>query len=169
MHGYSVYSDFARDRLDANVVPYLCQLQQSFSGKDVLFSELGNPECPLGSNHVNGFACLDETEMAQYANGAIERLQTRGARGAFWWCWADYDPALATLPPFDRAPHELRFGVVRSDGTLKPVAQVLAQLAGEARQTVDTLPAPIGDESEHYAGLPQSIEREYRAYCDRNE
>ena len=33
MHGYSVYSAFARDRLDTNVVPFLCQLQQSFSGK----------------------------------------------------------------------------------------------------------------------------------------
>lgn len=167
MHGYSVYSDFARDRLDANVVPYLCQLQQSFSGKDVLFSELGNPECPLGSNHVNGFACLDETEMAQYANGAIERLQTRGARGAFWWCWADYDSALATLPPFDLAPHELRFGVVRSDGTFKPVAHSLAALASARHGTIDPPPPPIADEAQHYAGLPQSIDREYRAYCDR--
>jgi endo-1,4-beta-mannosidase len=169
MHGYSVYSAFARDRLDTNVVPFLYQLQQSFSGKRVLFAELGNPECPPGLDRVNGFACLDENELAQYARGAIDRLHARGALGAFWWCWADYDPALATLPPFDRAPHELRFGVVRSDGTLKPVAQVLAQLAGEARQTVDTLPAPIGNESEHYAGLPQSIGREYRVYCDRNE
>ena len=169
MHGYSVYSAFARDRLDTNVVPFLYQLQQSFSGKRVLFAELGNPECPPGLDRVDGFACLDENELAQYARGAIDRLHARGALGAFWWCWADYDPALATLPPFDRAPHELRFGVVRSDGTLKPVAQVLAQLAGEARQTVDTLPAPIGDESEHYAGLPQSIEREYRPYCDRYE
>ncbi len=164
MHGYSVYSAFARDRLDTNVVPFLCQLQQSFSGKRVLFTELGNPECPPGQNRVDGFACLDEAELAQYARGAIDRLQARGALGAFWWCWADYDPALATLPPFDLAPHELRFGVVRSDGTFKPVAQTLTQLAREARSVVDVLPAPIADEAEHYAGLPQSIEREYEAY-----
>ncbi|MGC1759829.1 MAG: hypothetical protein WA742_10770, partial [Candidatus Cybelea sp.] len=116
MHGYSVYSAFARDRLDTNVVPFLCQLQQSFSGKRVLFAERGNPECPPGLDRVDGFACLDENELALYARGAIDRLHARGALGAFWWCWADYDPALATLPPFDRAPHELRFGVVRSDG-----------------------------------------------------
>ena len=60
MHGYSVYSAFARDRLDTNVVPFLCQLQQSFSGKDVLFAEFGNPECPPGSSRVDGFTCLDE-------------------------------------------------------------------------------------------------------------
>ncbi len=169
MHGYSVYSAFARDRLDANVVPFLCQLQQSFSGKRVLFTELGNPECPPGSDRVDGFACLDESELARYASAAIERLQARGALGAFWWCWADYDPALATRPPFDRAPHELRFGVVRSDGTLKPVAQELARIAAEARPVVETLPAPIAGEAEHYAGLPASIEREYRAYCDAHD
>jgi endo-1,4-beta-mannosidase len=166
MHGYSVYSAFARDRLDANVVPFLCQLQQAFSAKRVLFTEFGDPECPPGANRVDGFECLDEIELAEYANGAIDRLHARGALGAFWWCWADYDPALATLPPFDRAPHELRFGVVRSDGSLKPVAEKLAKFAREARAAADAPPPPIAVEAEHYAGLPESIGAEYRAYCD---
>lgn len=166
MHGYSVYSAFARDRLDANVVPFLCQLQQSFSGKRVLFSEFGNPECPPGASVVDGFACLAEDEMARYARATIDRLHARGALGAFWWCWADYDPALAALPPFDRAPHELRFGIVRSDGTAKPVAATLAQIASEGRSVVEQLPAPVAIEAEHYAGLPESIGREYRAYCN---
>ncbi len=167
MHGYSVYSAFARDRLDPNVVPFLCQLQQSFSGKPVLFTELGNPECPPGAARVDGFACLDEAEMAQYAGGVIDRLHARGALGAFWWCWADYDPALAKLPPFDQAPHELRFGIVRSDGTFKPVAQALAAIARRGRTVVEPPPAPIAGEAEHYAGLPQSIETEYREYCEK--
>ncbi|MBV8066712.1 MAG: beta-galactosidase [Candidatus Eremiobacteraeota bacterium] len=166
MHGYSVYSAFARDRLDSNVVPFLCQLQQSFSGKPVLFSEFGNPQCPPGRNEVDGFACLDEAEMAQYASDVLERLHAGGALGAFWWCWSDYDPALANSPPFDRAPHELRFGVVRSDGTLKPVAATLRQFARKARDVVTPPPAPIADEADHYAGLPESIGAEYRAYCD---
>jgi endo-1,4-beta-mannosidase len=166
MHGYSVYSKFARDRLDTSVVPFLCRLQQSFSGKSVLFSEFGNPECPPGSSRVNGFACLDEDEMARYARVVFERLHGSGALGAFWWCWADYDPELANLPPFDRAPHELRFGVVRSDGTPKPVAATLAAFAREARDVVEPPPAPIADENEHYAGLPQSIESEYQSYCE---
>jgi endo-1,4-beta-mannosidase len=169
MHGYSVYSAFARDRLDTNVVPFLCQLQQSFSGKRVLFSELGNPECPPGASLVDGFACLDEGELARYAHGTIDRLHARGALGAFWWCWADYDAALATLPPFDRAPHELRFGVVRSDGTAKPVASTLAQIAAERRSVIETLPAPIAVEAEHYAGLPDSIAREYGEYCGAHD
>jgi endo-1,4-beta-mannosidase len=168
MHGYSVYSAFARGRLDTNVVPFLCQLQQSFSGKPVLFTELGNPECPPGVARLDGFECLDENELAGYAAGAIDRLHQRGALGAFWWCWADYELSLANLPPFDRAPHELRFGIVRSDGTFKPVAQTLARIAAEERSVSDAPPAPIASEAEHYAGLPQSIESEYRAYCDAN-
>jgi endo-1,4-beta-mannosidase len=166
MHGYPVYSRFARDRLDTNVVPFLCQLQQSFSGKSVLFTELGNPQCPPGQNSVNGIACLSEDEMAEYGRGAIDRLHARGALGAFWWCWADYDPALADLPPFDRAPHELQFGIVRSDGSLKPIAQTLEQFVCEARTVVTPPPPPIAGEAEHYAGLPESIEREYREYCN---
>jgi endo-1,4-beta-mannosidase len=117
---------------------------------------------------VDGFACLDEREMAQYARAVAERLQARGALGAFWWCWADYDPALASLPPFDRAPHELRFGIVRSDGSLKPIAETLAQLALEKRKVTESMPAPIADEEVHYAGLPASIQSEYKAYCDAN-
>ena len=159
----------ARSRATASTrtsVPFLCQLQQSFSGKRVLFSELGNPECPAGRDRVDGFACLDENELARYARGTIDRLHARGALGAFWWCWADYDPALATLPPFDLAPHELRFGIVRSDGSFKPVAQTLAEIAREGRTVVEPLPPPIAAETEHYAGLPQSIVAEYRDYCD---
>ncbi|MBV9700146.1 MAG: hypothetical protein JO078_08470 [Candidatus Eremiobacteraeota bacterium] len=165
MHGYSVYSKFSRGRLDTNVVPFLCQLQQSFSHKPVLFSEFGNPQCPPGTSRINGFACLDEDEMATYGRAVIERLQSCGALGAFWWCWADYDPSLANLPPFDRAPHELHFGVVRSDGTLKPIAETLRRAAATAPQTAEP-PSAIAGEDEHYSGLPDSIEREYRAYCD---
>jgi endo-1,4-beta-mannosidase len=167
MHGYSVYSAFARDRLDSNAVPFLCQLQQSFSGKRVLFAEYGNPQCPPGASRVDGFACLNEDEMAEYGRAVFDRLVARGALGAFWWCWADYDLALAKLPPFDLAPHELRFGILRSDGSTKPIAETLRRVAAQARD-VQPLPEPIADETEHYAGLPESIEREYRAYCERN-
>ena len=165
MHGYPVYSAFARDRFDTNVVPFLCQLQQSFSGKPVLFAEFGNPQCPPGGSDAGGVACLSEDEMAAYARGALDRLHARGALGAFWWCWSDYDLSLAALPPFDRAPHELRFGIVRNDGSRKSVANALAAFAREAREVVAPPPAAIAREGEHYAGLPESIRREYGAYC----
>ncbi|MEO9263326.1 MAG: hypothetical protein ABI282_04475, partial [Candidatus Baltobacteraceae bacterium] len=141
MHGYSVYSTFSRGRLDTEVVPFYLQLMESFADKPVLFSEFGNPTCPLGTvspydrvplpgeppipktqlpRNAAGYACLTEDEMSAYAQSATDNLHARGAIGALWWCWADYVPELTPLPPFDRAPHELHFGIVRADGTYKP-------------------------------------------------
>ncbi|MEO6834920.1 MAG: hypothetical protein ABI231_03320 [Candidatus Tumulicola sp.] len=186
MHGYSVYSSFSRGRLDTNVVPFLAQLQASCSGRPVVFTELGNPTCPPGTvspydrvplpgeapqkagalpHDAAPYACLSEDEMAQYAYGTIDRLHARGALGALWWCWADYDRALAALPPFDLAPHELSFGIVRSDGAYKPVAHALARIAREERRVAATPPASIVGESAYYASLPNGIFDLYRAYC----
>ena len=96
MHGYSVYSAFARDRLDAEVVPFLAQLTASFSRKPVLVQRVRQPECPRRAPEIvsRHCACLDETEMAAYAAAVLERLQRRGALGAYWWCYTDYDRRL---------------------------------------------------------------------------
>jgi len=187
MHGYPVYSAFSRGRLDADVVPFLMQVMQSCSDKRVLFSELGNPTCPpdtvspydrvplpgepplpAGALPPNAaaYACLTEAEMADYAYAVIDRVHARGGLGALWWCWADYDAALATLPPFDRAQHELHFGIVRNDGSLKPVAQALQRMASEQRSVLPTPPA-IVSEAAYYASLPSGIEHDYRRYCQR--
>jgi len=161
MHGYSVYATFAHDRLDEEVVPFYADLMRSFSGKPLLFSEFGNPTC--APHAASAFACLSETEMATYATGVLERLHARGAIGALWWCWADYDARLADLPPFDRAPHELHFGIVRSDGSEKPVARALAEFSARCL-AVREAPAPIAEESAYYASLPLGIHALYHRY-----
>ena len=168
MHGYSVYSDFARDRTDPEVVPFLAELTASCARRRVLFSEFGNPTCAPGTRRLGAFACLDEDEMALYATTVLERLQARGALGAFWWCWADYAAALAGTPPFDEAPHELHFGIVRDDGSEKPVAQALAAFARKA-PSVTAQPPPIVDETGYFAGLPESTRTAYEAYCRARE
>jgi endo-1,4-beta-mannosidase len=165
MHGYSVYSSFARDRNDADVVPFLGELAASCTHKRVLFSEFGNPTCPEGVREMGGFACLSEAEMETYAHRVLDRLQHRGALGAFFWCWADYAPELASTPPFDSAPHELTFGIVRGDGTEKPVARVLEAFARERRSVMPHRPALV-DEAAYYAALPQSLNAAYDSYCD---
>ncbi len=169
MHGYSVYSDFARDRLDPSVVPFLHGLAAGFAGKPVLFSEYGNPAClpnTAPSIDQNGMACLDEDEMSVYARAVFDRLHADGALGALWWCWADYPASLTHLPPFDEAPHELRFGLIRSDGSEKPVAQTLANLAREAREVRPPRPFML-DEDRYYAELPRATPRAYAAFLAR--
>ncbi len=165
MHGYSVYSTVARGRMDAEIVPFLAELIASFAQKAVLFTEFGNPTCPPGLREMDGHACLSEDEMTLYAQNVVERLQQGGALGAMWWCWADYAQKLAETPPFDRAPHELTFGIIRSDGSEKPVAHTLQTFA-QQRCDVRERPAPIAAEGSYYAELPGSLERAYATYVD---
>ncbi len=162
MHGYPVYSGFARDRTDAEVVPFLYEVAASCTQKRVLFSEFGNPTCPPPARRAE-FLCLSEDEMTVYARTVLERLAARGALGAFWWCWADYAPGLAATPPFDRAPHELTFGLVRNDGSEKPVAKTLATFARERRE-VRPAPTAIVEETAYFADLPTTQTQAYAAY-----
>jgi endo-1,4-beta-mannosidase len=164
MHGYSVYSKFSRGRLDANVVPFLAQLIAGFTGKPMLFSEFGNPTCAPGETTSGKFACLSEHEMEVYCYAVLDRLQRCGAIGAMWWSWADYARELADVPPFDHAAHELAFGVLRTDGTEKPVARAIERFVAEHRPVLPVAP-PIAKEAEYYAGLPETLLDTYAHYC----
>ena len=186
MHGYSVYSGFARSRLDPEVAPFLAMLAAAFSHKPVLFSEFGNPTCPPGKLSpfdrvalpdeppnptispddpvLAAYACLDEAEMAGYCRGVLERLHADGRLGAYWWCWADYADALREEPPFDRAPHELTFGIVRSDGSEKPVAGALAAFARERRTVLAPCEMPMIAEVYYYRTLPTSTRTLFDAF-----
>lgn len=184
MHGYSVYATFSRGRMDTDVVPYYARLMQAFSGKPLLFSEFGNPTCPPGTvtpydrqplpgepaqqhgtppPNAAAFACLQEDEMARYCEDVLRKLHAQGCIGAMWWCWADYDRSLAHEPPFDRAEHELHFGMIRADGSLKPVAETLARIAAEGWNRQEA-PPPIAQERAFYDGLPQTLYANYDRY-----
>ncbi len=186
MHGYPVYSGFSRGRFDPEVVPFLALLTAAFSHKPVLFSELGNPTCPPGKLSpfervalpderpnptispddpvLAQYACLSEDEMASYCTNVLERLHADGRLGAYWWCWADYAEELHGEPPFDRAPHELAFGIVRSDGSPKPVAAALAAFAAQQRSVLAPRDMPLIAEVYYYRTLPRSMMTLYDAF-----
>jgi endo-1,4-beta-mannosidase len=186
MHGYSVYSAFSRSRLDPEVVPFIAFVAASFSFKPVLFSEFGNPTCPPGKLSpyervampdepplptiapddpvVAPYACLSEDENAAYCTNVLERLHADGRLGAYWWCWADYADALRDEAPFDRAPHELSFGIIRSDGSAKPVAAALSAFARERREVRRTSDMPMISSEYWYRTLPTSAQTLYDAF-----
>lgn len=160
MHGYAAYATFSRSAEDASVVPFLHRLTRTFAARDVLFSEIGTPAEDPGE----GFVGLDEDKAAAYCQAVIDTLWKDGALGAAWWCYADYAREIALLPPFDIAPHELSFGIVRSDGSEKPVADVLSRIAGECREVQGgCAPLPVEEEA-YFRGLPESADRAYAAY-----
>jgi len=186
MHGYTVYSAFSRNRLDPEVVPFLAYLAAGFSQKPVLFSEFGNPACPPGKLSpyervalpderpnptispddpvLAPYACLTDDEMAAYCTNVLDRLHADGRLGGYWWCWADYADELRGEPPFDRAPHELTFGIVRSDGSEKPVAVALSAFAREQRTVVAPHDMPIIADDYYYRTLPASTKTLYDAF-----
>ena len=161
MHGYAAYSLFARSPGDAHVVPFLHRLTRTFAHRDVLFAEVGTPSHDAAGT-VPG---LTDDAAAEYCKAVIDGLWRGGALGAGWWCFADYARDLAQLPPFDLAPHELSFGIVREDGSLKPVAAALARIAALSRDVRDVAPPPAMDEDAFYAGLPGTLRRAYVASC----
>lgn len=153
LHGFPAPPGAARGGADPAFVPYLAQLAASLACKPVLAGALGQP------------AGLDEADVAAYATAVLDRLQRDGRLGAFWWCWSDYDDALAGTPPFDEAPHELRFGIVRADGSHKPVAGALSAFAREARPVVEATDAVLFEPA-YYAGLPRTMHDAYARFLE---
>lgn len=186
MHGYPVYSGFSRNKSDPEVVPFLALLAAAFARKPVFFTELGNPTCPPGKfapfdrvalpdelpNPTISpddpvfatYACLTEDEMAAYCTSVLERLHADGRLGAYWWCWADYADALRHEPPFDQAGHELSFGIIRNDGSAKPVAGALSAFAARQLSVVTPNDMPLIAEVYYYRTLPQSTLTLYDAF-----
>ena len=149
---------FARDRLDAEAVPFLAMLTSVFTHKPVAVTAFGHVECRADTFSLD-YPCLGEEENAAYCSAVLQRLHADGRLGAFWWCWADALPGDGAI-----APPESAFGIVRADGSEKPVGAALAAFARERRDVVaaDDMPAISADY--YYRTLPSSTATLYQAY-----
>jgi len=169
----------ARSRLDPEAVPFIAMLAAAFSFKPVLITAVGNPTCPPGKFSpferfarpgepppwsvspddpvFAGYPCLGEDENAAYATAVLERLHADGRRGAYWWCWADADD--------DAPPYERTCGIVRTDGSAKPVAAALAAFARTPRPLHAPRDPPTIASTYYYRTLPDSTRTLYDAYC----
>ena len=113
--------------------------------------------CPPGSNRVDGLLVSTKPRWPSTV-GASSIACTRAAHsGRFGGAGPTTIPRSRELPPFDKAPHELRFGIVRSDGSLKPVAQMLARDCRAGREVTSPPPAAIADETNTTPAFPESI------------
>jgi len=145
MHSYPMYTSWADGPLDAKLVPFTCVLSSLLSGKPTLMEEWGG--CTLSHSHLpqevnekqaaNGLGKIwnwiaygeernqfmaSEDAFCLYVQDVIHNLIAVGATGSMLWCFADYDPSLWDLPPCKESVHERFFGLVRTDGSLKPHA-----------------------------------------------
>jgi endo-1,4-beta-mannosidase len=176
MHAYSMYTSWARDPLDAEVVAYACAVTQELSGKSVLMEEVGGCMAPNGGPDTiwnweaygkpRSQFMASEQGFADHVERLLNRLWEQGATGMYLWCFADYAESLWDRPPCSDARHERHFGLVRPDGSLKPHARVVERFAAEARPIQ---PPPSGfrlglGADEFYENPAVQLERHYARY-----
>ena len=136
MHAYPLYYGGSRSFLDPELVPFSCALTAELSGRGrrPLMQEFGLCTAPRGSP---GLTITDEflgkplrqylaseEEAAAYYDAVMQRLVNTGATGAYAWSYGDYDARLFDREPLALAVRERTFGVVRADGSEKPIAGV---------------------------------------------
>ena len=141
MHAYPMYTDWVNGPLDPDFVPFTCALTSALCGKPVLMEEFGGCTIPDGGKsttwewigygkHYKQFMA-SEKDFAKYIEQVLPKLVEVGALGALIWCFADYHPGLYNKPPCEQSRHERFFGLIRSDGSLKPHAEIIKQFAEE--------------------------------------
>ena len=166
MHGYPSYARWSRHPADDGVAAFLGLLTRWLSGQDVLFAEFGAPTRRGDLAEVEAPGLLGEEEAARYTERVLEALHRLGFLGALLWCFGDYDLALSSEPPFDQAPHEMSFGLWRSDRSPKPALNVVRAFGRrdrmEPRLDLDWIDVT---QDEYLSDPPQHLRRLYEAFA----
>ncbi len=77
-----------------------------------------------------------EESQARFVNEVLYTSLAHRASGAFIWCFSDF--IHESDPPYEWRPLELGFGIVRKDGSPKPVAEVVKRFSEEL-ETIEKL------------------------------
>jgi endo-1,4-beta-mannosidase len=173
MHAYPLYSSTARSFLDPELVPFSCALTAGLAGngRPTLMQEFGLCTAPPGSPGVTitddflgrplSQYLASEDEAATYYAEVLERLVVTGASGAYAWCHGDYHERLFDRSPISTAIRERTFGLVRSDGSEKPAADVFRKFrqrrdAGALHQSPSAIPHVLDVSPDEYYTAPQA-------------
>jgi endo-1,4-beta-mannosidase len=130
MHGYPMYAKWLGSNTEEALLPFLGLITRWLGEREVLFEEFGastRPESKETGENSDSVS-LTESEAAAFTRRALRLLKRTGFLGAMLWCFGDYDRKLWSLPPFDVAPHERFFGLLRSDRSPKPALSQIRTL-----------------------------------------
>lgn len=143
-HIWTIYTPFSEGPLDLDTALFLYNLVADLAGKPVLVQEFGLPTAAPGeSGRTIRDRFLDreeeqylasEAEQADFVGKCLEGFYLAGATGAMVWCLFDFASELWQRPPYDHCVRERSFGIVRSDLSLKPAAEILRQLIEDVRE-----------------------------------
>ncbi|MDO8794440.1 MAG: hypothetical protein Q7J25_07470 [Vicinamibacterales bacterium] len=182
MHAYPLYSKAARSFLDPELVPFSCAVTAGLagSGRPTLMQEFGLCTAPpgaAGQTITDDFLgqplsqyLASEDEASAYYDAVLEGLLRTGAAGAYAWCYGDYNPRLFDRPPLATAVRERTFGLVRSDGSEKPAADVFRKFrqrrdAGMLDRSAAAVPGVLDISPDEYYRAPEAhFERLYASW-----
>jgi hypothetical protein len=140
----------------------ICTAAQGCSGRSITDDFLGRPLPQY---------LASEEEGAEYYGQVLERLAMTGAAGAYAWCYADYSERLFARAPFDSAQRERSFGLIRADGSEKPVVQVIRAFARSLERgevALGTAPPLLDISADAYYEAPDAhFRRLYRGWLER--
>ncbi|WP_324735114.1 cellulase family glycosylhydrolase [Thermococcus sp. SY098] len=171
MHAYSVYTDFT-DPLDPYFVPFACILTKALGGKNVLMEEFGMPTTQDATKKIVSATgkditehyLINENEAAEWLKETLKLLYEFGTIGALYWNFSDYHESLWDKPPFDKAIHERFFGILRSDGSLKPTALALKEFKEKIPSLKRTEYVPINVPKNYYEKPKENLVKLYKEF-----
>jgi endo-1,4-beta-mannosidase len=169
MHGYPNYSDWAKTPTDSKALAFLNFLTEQMAKKKVFFTEFGLPvrADPVPTRERSAQFYTNQEKASRYFKSALNQLHRIGSLGALVWCFSDYHPDLKLYPPFDRAPHELYFGITKWNGDLKKTAKILRYWS-TAKKHVVSSPAmkqyPVG---KYFQSPEKNLSKSYKLFLTK--
>ena len=109
------------------------------------YADIGGKPCLAEELGTLGPVLASETIAADFIRSCLFSLWANDCHGLLWWCAFDQNELVQA--PYDWNACERELGLVRVDGSLKPVLTEL----GRFRQFIDNLPVPTLPERLHEA------------------
>ena len=124
-------------------------------GKPVLVEEFG--QSATMSSEVN---------QAHYYRCILYSSLINGAQGTLNWCFSDFE--LTNTRPYSHHPHELRFGLMKSNGNMRQAAEVMQKfgsvvksLHSENYKRIDAPPIGLIIPSSYYYRYPHDWDSDF--------
>lgn len=89
------------------------------TAESLLYRDIGGKPCFIEEIGGIGTCCNSESRVAAAMRATLFSAWANDLRGFLWWCNADQESL--SFPPYDWISYERELGMMRADGTPKPI------------------------------------------------
>ena len=160
--------------LDLAVVPFLGSIMSWLGNKPAAVHEIGVPTIPTLSDSASRQYRLakesflaSEDELALRMEKVLANIDRFKIRSVFWKSYGDYHPTIWKWPPFDRHVEERFCGLLRHDGSPKPVAAAFRSFESEPSDKELSEDWLDMSEEDFYKDPKSALARLYRRFREK--